>query len=166
VARERKPPTARRTTFGRELEESAKEILAHLKGEVKRPVRRIVLPDEVDVRRIRTRTGMSQGEFARAFCINPRTLQEWEQGRRKPDDHAGVSGSDRKESASRARSARVVTSGLSVMSRPLGGPALRLSSRRRVVFSNPGENNWRTVGKLCNKRQISTHCLNSLAKSG
>jgi DNA-binding transcriptional regulator YiaG len=21
----------------------------------------------------------------RAFCINPRTLQEWEQGRRKPD---------------------------------------------------------------------------------
>lgn len=28
---------------------------------------------------------MSQGEFASAFCINPRTLQEWEQGRRKPD---------------------------------------------------------------------------------
>jgi putative transcriptional regulator len=28
---------------------------------------------------------MSQAEFARAFCINPRTLQEWEQGRRKPD---------------------------------------------------------------------------------
>jgi putative transcriptional regulator len=28
---------------------------------------------------------MSQEEFARAFCINPRTLQEWEQGRRQPD---------------------------------------------------------------------------------
>jgi putative transcriptional regulator len=28
---------------------------------------------------------MSQAEFAQAFCINPRTLQEWEQGRRKPD---------------------------------------------------------------------------------
>jgi DNA-binding transcriptional regulator YiaG len=28
---------------------------------------------------------MSQVELARAFCINPRTLQEREQGRRKPD---------------------------------------------------------------------------------
>jgi len=39
----------------------------------------------VDVKHIRTKAGMSQAEFARAFCINPRTLQEWEQGRRKPD---------------------------------------------------------------------------------
>ncbi len=84
-ARTRKGPTGKRTRFGIELEESGNEILAHLKGEVKLPVRRIVLPDEVDVKRIRSQTGMSQGEFARAFCINPRTLQEWEQGRRKPD---------------------------------------------------------------------------------
>jgi putative transcriptional regulator len=67
------------------LEQSAKEILAHVKGEVILPTRRIVLPDEVDVKRIRTKAGMSQAEFARAFCLNPRTLQEWEQGRRKPD---------------------------------------------------------------------------------
>ena len=70
---------------GMAMEESAKEILAHGKGEVKLATRRIVLPDEVDVRRIRTKARMSQAEFARAFCINPRTLQEWEQGRRKPD---------------------------------------------------------------------------------
>jgi putative transcriptional regulator len=84
-ARPRKTPIARRTRFGRELEESGNEILAHLKGEVKLPLRRVVLPDEVDVKRVRSQTGMSQAEFARAFCINPRTLQEWEQGRRKPD---------------------------------------------------------------------------------
>ena len=77
--------TRRRTKLGMALEESAKEILAHVKGEVKLPTRRIVLPDEVDVRRIRTKARMSQAEFARAFCINPRTLQEWEQGRRTPD---------------------------------------------------------------------------------
>lgn len=76
---------ARRTKLGRELEQSAKEILAHVRGEASLPTRRIVLPDEVDVKRIRTKAGMSQAEFARAFCINPRTLQEWEQGRRKPD---------------------------------------------------------------------------------
>ena len=74
-----------RTKFGMELERSAKEILAHIKGGASLPTRRIVLPGEVDVRRIRTTAGMSQAEFARAFCINPRTLQEWEQGRRKPD---------------------------------------------------------------------------------
>ena len=75
----------RRTKLGLYLEGSAKEIVAHLKGEIELPTRRIVLPDEVDVKRIRSKAGMSQAEFARAFCINPRTLQEWEQGRRKPD---------------------------------------------------------------------------------
>jgi DNA-binding transcriptional regulator YiaG len=70
-----------RTGAGLELEESAKQILTHVKGEAKFPTRRIVLPDEVDVKPIRAKIGMSQAEFARAFCINPRTLQEWEQGR-------------------------------------------------------------------------------------
>ncbi|HXB69048.1 MAG TPA: helix-turn-helix domain-containing protein [Candidatus Acidoferrales bacterium] len=77
--------TPRRTKLGMALEESAKEILAHVKGDAKLPARRIVLPDQVDVKRIRTKARMSQAEFARAFCINPRTLQEWEQGRRRPD---------------------------------------------------------------------------------
>jgi len=75
----------RRTRLGMALEQSAREILAHVKGEKRFSARRIVLPDEVDVKRIRSKAGMSQAEFARAFCINPRTLQEWEQGRRKPD---------------------------------------------------------------------------------
>jgi len=74
-----------RTKLGMALEQSAKEILAHVKGDVRLPTRRIVLPDEVDVKRIRTKARMSQAQFARTFCINPRTLQEWEQGRRKPD---------------------------------------------------------------------------------
>ena len=77
--------TKRRTKLGMALEQSAREILAHVKGDARLPTRRIVLPGEVDVKRIRTKAGMSQAEFARAFCLNPRTLQEWEQGRRKPD---------------------------------------------------------------------------------
>ena len=75
----------KRTKLGAALEQSAREILAHVKGDARLPTRRIVLPDEVDVKRIRSKARMSQAEFARAFCINPRTLQEWEQGRRKPD---------------------------------------------------------------------------------
>jgi len=77
--------TKGRTKLGVMLEQSAKEILAHVKGDAGLPARSIVLPDEIDVKRIRTKARMSQAEFARAFCINPRTLQEWEQGRRKPD---------------------------------------------------------------------------------
>ena len=77
--------TKGRTKLGLALEQSAQEILAHVKGDAILPARRIVLPGEVDVKRIRIKARMSQAEFARAFCINPRTLQEWEQGRRKPD---------------------------------------------------------------------------------
>lgn len=81
----RKVPATQRTQPGLELEASAKQILAHIRGETELFTRRIVVPDDVDVRRVRHQTGMSQGEFARAFCINPRTLQELEQGRRNPD---------------------------------------------------------------------------------
>jgi hypothetical protein len=37
----------RRTKLGMELEQSGKEILAHLKGDVTLPTRRIVLPDQI-----------------------------------------------------------------------------------------------------------------------
>ncbi len=42
-----------RTDLGVALEECAKEILAHVKGEKRRPTRRVVPPGEVDVKRIR-----------------------------------------------------------------------------------------------------------------
>ena len=42
-----------RTKLGMALEQSAKEILAHAKGDAKLPVRRVVLPKEV-VKRVRT----------------------------------------------------------------------------------------------------------------
>jgi len=34
---------------------------------------------------LRKRLGLSQAEFARQFMFNLRTLQDWEQGRRKPE---------------------------------------------------------------------------------
>lgn len=38
--------------------------------------------------RARSETGLSQTEFAQALQISPRTLQEWEQGRRSPSGSA------------------------------------------------------------------------------
>jgi putative transcriptional regulator len=37
---------------------------------------------------VRERLGTSQAEFARRFWINLRSLQDWEQGRRVPEDIA------------------------------------------------------------------------------
>jgi putative transcriptional regulator len=41
-----------------------------------------------DIRALRHRLKLSQSGFARRFGINLRTLQEWEQGRRAPDQIA------------------------------------------------------------------------------
>ena len=41
-----------------------------------------------DITAIRKRLGLSQSAFAKRFQINLRTLQDWEQGRRAPEDIA------------------------------------------------------------------------------
>jgi putative transcriptional regulator len=48
-------------------------------------IHRFPLPLDVDVRGVRAGTGLSRAEFARRFALDPRALQEWEQGRRRPD---------------------------------------------------------------------------------
>ncbi len=52
----------KRTKLGLELEESAKEILAHIKGEKKLVTRRVALPIDMDVMRIREEARMSQAD--------------------------------------------------------------------------------------------------------
>jgi putative transcriptional regulator len=42
------------------------------------------IPEQVDVRAIRTGCGLGQAAFARRYGFSPRTVQDWEQGRRKP----------------------------------------------------------------------------------
>ena len=39
------------------------------------------------IRELRKKTGLSQSKFAEYFEIPLRTVQEWEQGRRKPPDY-------------------------------------------------------------------------------
>src|SRR5437660_12804630 len=68
------------TKFGRDLIEGMKLILTHVRGEIELPSY-----TPVDVKAIREKTGMSQTEFAAAFALNRRTLQQWEQGKAEPD---------------------------------------------------------------------------------
>lgn len=43
-------------------------------------------PNEIAATRLRS--GLTQAQFAQALRISPRTLQQWEQGRRKPSGAA------------------------------------------------------------------------------
>ncbi len=45
-------------------------------------------PRPPNVKAIRRRLGLSQSEFARRFRLSQRTIQQWEQGRSKPDQLA------------------------------------------------------------------------------
>jgi putative transcriptional regulator len=46
------------------------------------------VPEEVDVAAIRKRLGLSQGDFAAQFGFKLDAVQNWEQGRRRPDGAA------------------------------------------------------------------------------
>jgi putative transcriptional regulator len=80
-----KKTAARKTTFGADLIEGMKLVVAHQQGEINLEQ---VWPRPVDVKAIRKSVKMSQAEFSRAYGISKRALQEWEQGGRQPDSAA------------------------------------------------------------------------------
>jgi len=47
-------------------------------------------PRSVDVRAIRRKLELTQVAFAARFGFSPRTVQQWEQGRRTPEGHARI----------------------------------------------------------------------------
>src|ERR1700726_1822791 len=76
---------AKKTSFGTELIEGMKQVLAHHRGKIELEQ---VWPKPIDVKAIRKRVKMSQAEFARTYGISKRALQEGEQGGRQPDSAA------------------------------------------------------------------------------
>ena len=80
-----KKTAAKKTSFGADLIEGMKLVLAHQRGKLKLEQ---VSPKPIDVKAIRKRMRMSQTEFSRAYGISKRALQEWEQGGRQPDSAA------------------------------------------------------------------------------
>ena len=63
------------------------EILEAIRA-IKRGEGRRIEIDEPDVRAVREKVGVSQAAFAALLGVSPRTLQDWEQGRRKPSGPA------------------------------------------------------------------------------
>ncbi len=51
---------------------------------------RVHVPAKVDVRKIRTRLGLSQESFARTYGFALSAVRDWEQGRRRPERSARI----------------------------------------------------------------------------
>ena len=76
---------AKHSRMGKRLITAMKEVIAHVEGKVALPMRYIEIPEDVDVKAIRSKLGLSQAEFSRRYAVSRRSLQEWEQGRRRPE---------------------------------------------------------------------------------
>jgi len=70
---------------GKRLITAMREVVDHVEGRMALPTRYVEVPEDVDVRAIRSKLGLSQTEFSRRYAVSPRSLQEWEQGRRRPE---------------------------------------------------------------------------------
>ena len=88
--------TQKRTTFGDQLLESAREAVRIERGEVEpaRVTRYTAASTEVDpppqyvpdrIKQIRDHMALSQPVFAAALNVSPETVRAWEQGKREPD---------------------------------------------------------------------------------
>ena len=73
--------------------ENFEKLVASIReaGEIKagrRPASRVHAVRPPDIKAVRRRLGVSQGQFAAMIGVSPRTLQNWEQGRREPEGPA------------------------------------------------------------------------------
>jgi putative transcriptional regulator len=69
-----------------ELMESVREAKSIMRGD-QEPARRFVY-ETPDAKQIRAEFGLTQEDFAAMIGVSIRTLQNWEQGRRKPEGPA------------------------------------------------------------------------------
>ena len=76
---------ASHSRIGKRLITAMREVVDHAEGKVALPMRYVDVPEDVDVKAIRSRLGLSQAEFSRRYAVSQRSLQEWEQGRRRPE---------------------------------------------------------------------------------
>ena len=91
--RKHKPSSSKkgRGSVGSDIVLALENAVAFAKGQNQNVRAHVVqVPAPVDVRNVRRKLGMSQGDFAARFGISSATLRNWEQGRRKPEGPARV----------------------------------------------------------------------------
>jgi putative transcriptional regulator len=74
--------------FFESIKRGLEEAISHSKGE--KTNIRVFTPVQVDVKKVREKTGLTQDQFAATFGISLGTLRHWERGDRKPHGPALV----------------------------------------------------------------------------
>ena len=67
-----------------EMKKFQQDLLASVRQMRSGKAARITKVKLLPVAEARAKTGLSQQDFARLLGVSPRTLQDWEQGRRQP----------------------------------------------------------------------------------
>jgi putative transcriptional regulator len=66
------------------------EARAYLDGTANKQRYRVHVPENVNVKKIRTRLGLSQETFAATYGFAVSAVRDWEQGRRRPERSARI----------------------------------------------------------------------------
>src|SRR5262249_22300259 len=83
-----------RLPLAEQIRKGLEEAIRHAKGEITLKTTTLELPDRppevgaAELIRLRLASGMSQAIFARLLNVSTKTVQSWEQGRRKPSQAA------------------------------------------------------------------------------
>lgn len=80
----------KRTSVGLEIEAGLREAIAHRRGEITLASRHVDPMSPERIKAIRKSVAKSPKEFEARFGIPARTVEGWEQDRRKPDPAARV----------------------------------------------------------------------------
>lgn len=67
------------------IRKGLEQALRYAKGKAPKHSYRVHVPEQVDVKAIRTKLGMTQQVFAARFGFSVNTLRHWEQGKREPE---------------------------------------------------------------------------------
>jgi putative transcriptional regulator len=63
---------------------------AFLDGTADKKRYRVHVPENIDVKKIRSRLGLSQADFAATYGFALSAVRDWEQGRRRPERSARI----------------------------------------------------------------------------
>lgn len=80
----------RRSARGRRMIAGLRDAVAHAQGRARLAEYTVVVPERVNVARVRRALGLSQRAFAKRFGLDVTAIHAWEQGRRRPDRAARV----------------------------------------------------------------------------
>ena len=78
----------RKTEFFPRRDGSIRRVISRRDGTIEKD--HVIPVERAHVARARAVTGLSQGAFAKLLGVSMRTLQEWEQGRKKPSGAAAT----------------------------------------------------------------------------